>query len=538
MQDARRNASAHCLRNRSARPGCARRLLRRVALATPILSALALLLIPAIAFARAGGGEGYHGGGGGHGRGGGGGGGGGGGDGFWIVYYLIRLLFTHPLIGIPVLIIAILLYIKFQNQSGVDLSGGGGGGFTPMNRPSAPLRGPQLEAALASIRTNDTAFDPYAFFERVRPAFVKIQLAWWRQDLTEVRAFISDGVHERFLLQLAEQRDAGWRDHLDNIRVNAIDIAQIESDGVYDVVFLRIAASAVDFRESISTGQRLSGSNAPENFVEIWSFVRRRGARTRSGTTGLMEGNCPNCGAPIEMNQSANCTHCKALLRSGEYDWVLAEITQEVEWNRNVHTNLPGMDALRQRDPDFNAVELEDLASVIFWRKATADRQGKIDPLRKMALPTFSDQYARALAPQPNGRWFMGECAVGSVQLKGLLLGSPMDRAVVEIRWNGKQYISMPGAPARVAGNEVLFHSLFTLSRKAGSMTDVGKGISSAHCPTCGAPDPGGATNACEYCGTVLNDGAHGWVLSDVSNRADADGQRILQELQIQPYPQ
>ena len=32
------------------------------------------------------------------------------------------------------------------------------------------------------------------------------------------------------------------------------------------------------------------------------------------------------------MNQSANCTHCQALLRSGEYDWVLTEITQESEW--------------------------------------------------------------------------------------------------------------------------------------------------------------------------------------------------------------
>jgi len=131
----------------------------------------------------------------------------------------------------------------------------------------------------------------------------------------------------------------------------------------------------------------------------------------------------------------------------------------------------------------------------------------------------------------------MGDCAVGSVQLKGVMLGSPMDRAVVEIRWNGKQYLSMAGAPPRVAGNEVLFHSLFTLSRKAGAVTDIGKGISSAHCPTCGAPDPGGATNSCEYCGTVLNDGAHGWVLSDVSNRADADGQQILRELQVQPIP-
>lgn len=37
--------------------------------------------------------------------------------------------------------------------------------------------------------------------------------------------------------------------------------------------------------------------------------------------------------------------------------------------------------------------------------------------------------------------------------------------------------------------------------------------VSSAHCPKCGAPETRDESNACEYCGEVLNDGARNWVL-------------------------
>ena len=79
-----------------------------------------------------------------------------------------------------------------------------------------------------------------------------------------------------------------------------------------------------------------------------------------------MEGHCPNCGAPIDINQNANCQHCKAFLRSGEYDWVLCEITQECEWQATKTTNLPGIQQTVERDPDFNTQELEDRTSVMF----------------------------------------------------------------------------------------------------------------------------------------------------------------------------
>jgi hypothetical protein len=58
--------------------------------------------------------------------------------------------------------------------------------------------------------------------------------------------------------------------------------------------------------------------------------------------------------------------------------------------------------------------------------------------------------------------------------------------------------------------------SLFILGRKPGVKSDFDRGVSSAHCPNCGAPENEQVSDACPFCGAVLNDGASAWVLLDV----------------------
>ena len=495
-------------------------------------AALILLCAVAQAWGRAGGGEGYHGGGGGGGGHGGGGGGGGGGDGSGIVWLLIQLLFQYPAIGVPVLVIVVVLAIVYFKQQSNP------GAFTGANVVPRDANGnPAMDGItsadwLASLRQHDPAFDEAAFGQRVAVAFNKIQAAWCAQDLRSVRPFISDGVYERFLLQIAEQRDEGYRDYMEGLRIFDLKTTEVECDGIYDEIAVRIRAVSVDYRISLTTGQRVFGSGSSEEFEEVWTFLRRQGALTRTGKPGLIEGHCPNCGAPVEMNQSANCDHCKALLRSGEYDWVLTEITQHCEWDGVRHRKIPGVAELRSRDPDFNAAGIEDQASVAFWRVATADRLGKVDPIRKVASPLMVKSYEAMLHPPPGQpRTFWADCAVGSVRLIGVIAGDADDRAVVEVDWNGKRFAVQPGQPPRPAGDEVLFHTLLVFCRHHDVKTEVGKGVSSAHCPSCGAPESGGASNACEFCGTVLTDGAHGWVLTEFLPRLDPRAQAMLNQL-------
>src|SRR5262249_37925984 len=103
---------------------------------------------------------------------------------------------------------------------------------------------------------------------------------------------------------------------------------------------------------------------------------------------------------------------------------------------------------------------------------------------------------------------------------------------VVEVRWSGKRVLLAPNGTFRVLQENHLEYSLYVLWRQPGTRTDAGKGISSAHCPSCGAPQSNSASPACDFCGAVLNDGSNGWVLVDIANRADPRGAQLMTSLQ------
>jgi hypothetical protein len=481
-----------------------------------------LLLLPAYVAARAGGGEGYSGGGGG----GHGGGGGGGGNGTLIID-LIFFCLSHPTIGVPLLIVIVVAVIYFQMTSANQPGGG----------VSAPnlMRGPVTEP-IDAIRQHDPAFDPAAFCNRVGAGFLKLQTAWCGQTLQEVRPFISDGIHERFSLQFAEQQADGYRDRMDNVGIDQIMICDGRSDDIYDEVSVRIVAHAADYKVSLRGGLPVAPGSPIriEPFAEIWSFLRRRGSATVPGKPGLLEGNCPNCGAPIELNESANCANCHALLRSGQYDWVLSEITQDSEWQPGAAQRTPGLVELRKLDADLNVQSLEDRVSVIFWRKSAADRLGKLDPMFKVTSPAYGKTYAGRLKPTADGsRNYYGHCAVGAVNVLGFMSGADVDRALVEVKWSGVKLLVRAGGVPQLNEPNFPHRTLFVLMRKAGSKTDVAKGISSAHCPSCGAPENGGIGGACEYCGAALNDGSNGWVLDNLMSFDDPAAMELLRQLNI-----
>lgn len=473
-----------------------------------------VLLMPATLLGRAGGGEAYgggFGGSGGFGGGGFGGGGfgGGGGDGVDLIV-LFKLLFVeHPAIGISLTLVVLALF-WWEAHSTNKLRR-----RRVIRRGAAVLNRAAQDRAIAQLRQRDPDFDINAFYSRCCDAFRRIQAAWCAQDLSTVRPFISDGIAERFSLQFDEQRDMGERNQMDRTAIHRMSVAAVQSGPVFDVLSVRIVASAVDYYVSLQSGRRLRGSTKPQEFVEVWSWLRRRGVKTRTGN-GLIEGNCPNCGALVELNQWSNCKHCGALLRSGEYDWVLAEITQECEW-RMPTGPVPGVAELREVDPEFNLQAMEDRASVVFWRWAAAQRLGNVAPLWKVADEQWCQQEQTRLdriARDGNGsRRYVGQCAVGSVEIVGILHEEGVHRALVEVRWSGRHFRSMSGYAPQPEGTEVLARTMFVFEREAWVRTDADKSLSSAHCPSCGAPESGEASDACAFCGTTANRTRLGWVL-------------------------
>ena len=472
-----------------------------------ILLLIVFVFAVSIVWARAGGSGGYGG------SSGGGGGGGGGGIGY-LYYILIRLAIEYPVIGVPLLIVATVLFIKFGKKAK-------GGHETRTISKARELTGTQDKQKTqdASIKVRDPAFSEGALLKRVDTAFVEIQKSWSSQDLSNVRQFISDGINERFSIQFDIQKEEGYRNDMSNIEVISSKIVGVECSDHFDIIHLEIHASANDRNVEISTGKLIKlNSSAP--FAEYWTFLRKPGAKTLRGN-GLIEGFCPNCGAPLELSDTGTCENCGSFIISGEYDWLLTEITQLSEWNIVDPDSIPGYAAIVRRDPGFSTELIEDTASMIFWRVMRSWFEHDTAPADKVALPSFLKllEIQHSNASERGKNFFFYRPAVGAVEIQTITPGisGGMSKIEVLIKWSARNAVRKENGKIEITGRKTIRPEVFTLVRKHNVKTDVKQSFRSSHCPGCGAPMGKAEGGECEYCGKPLNDGSSSWILESVN---------------------
>ncbi|MGQ0504742.1 MAG: TIM44-like domain-containing protein [Myxococcaceae bacterium] len=468
-----------------------------------------LLLLSSAALARVGGGENYQ-------------GernsrdGGGDGGGAEIIIYLIALAFDHPVIGVPLLVGVVALLLMRSR-----------GSPTVQTRKAFEQREAELRTQVSPsdvtgwvnrLRLRDPEFDLAPLHEKVRKLFLDTQQAWFRRDLTSVRPFISDATFQRLTVQLKLMDRQGVRDAVTDAEVLDLQLIGLDQSDWFDSVHIRVRAQLrdADAPSSANDAQALEAARrAPiERFTEVWTFVRKPGAKTKVGRD-LYQGKCPNCGAPYQGGASNACEFCKAIVNSGNYDWTLSEITQGSEHIRH-YPIVDGLLEARQADPALNLEVLEDRASLVFWKWIEAQTLGVAGRMAKLSIAAFQttlQEELSALAQQKRRKVFL-ECAVGAATVKLLRpRRGELDEAHVEIRWSAKMGIGgvdqalpeLPTVPQRW---------VFTLVRKNGATTNVDNGVSTSRCPSCNAPLTDSLTPACEFCKTPLSSGERDWVLA------------------------
>lgn len=463
-------------------------------------SAFLLLFAAADAFARAGGGGGYHGS---SSYSSSGGGGGGGGGGVYLLFLYLQFVFDYPQIGVPLTLF--ILYILYSSNTG-----------RVENREatidSTITRGAEAEVstrrgeALAVIRARDPGFDEAAFLRRAAGAFLAIQEAWSLQDLSRARAFISDGVYERFSRQIAEYKSRGIRNRMTDVKVLETEALGYLTGPHFDAVYVKVKASAVDEVVALDGDKVLSGG--PDVFSEVWTLLRRPGAKTLA-RPGLLEGHCPSCGAPLEIADAAQCAACKVWVNSAEHDWVLTGVTQVSEWAfPSPDREVTGWDAMRESDPALSLEALEDRAAAAFWRWLDARRRADVAPLRGIA----DDEFV-ASAGAFTGE-FERDAAVGAVETVAFEKGEDFDKAHVQVRWEADRMIHGSGGDI-FQGRARRTHYL-VFRRKSGATSDLKAGLRAMRCPSCGAAPEEADSARCAYCGHAFNDGSVSWVLTAV----------------------
>jgi hypothetical protein len=360
-------------------------------------------------------------------------------------------------------------------------------------------------AHLARIRAADPAFEPDAFVQRAIAAFAAVDDGLNSGDLERARLFMSDGMHESFLRLLAERAERGVRERISELQLRAAEPVGYLSGPHYDAVY--VSFSGVVREELVKAEGAEVVAGGKDDFTEVWTFLRRRGAKTRA-KPGPIEGFCPSCGAPLKIADAGRCGACSSWVDSAEHDWILTEITRFEAWAfPDPDREVGGWKALTLADPDLSLPEVEDRAAAVFWRWLDARRREDPAPLAGVATPEFLAGLAF------DGR-FEREAQVAGVETTACQARADFDRVHVQVSWTADQMRREPGREPVFLRRETRTF-FFIFRRRAGTPTDAHKGLHSARCPSCGATPREPDLAACGYCGHAFNDGSLTWVLDD-----------------------
>lgn len=397
---------------------------------------------------------------------------------------------------------------------------GGLRGLATIKLGSKKARLKQMEQALDAIQEADPNFDLEEFCDAASSAFATVDKAIDEGDLDQIRAFVSDGIHQRFAFRLDEEASLGRSRRTEKLTLTQIAPVEISSaknnQNAFEVISLKITGQAMrEYRMQEGTSE--IAVDVPESIAEVWTFLRRRGAKTKSKDFGSVNGQCPNCGADVSVNQWEKCPSCGSTVRSGEHGWVLSEISDQSSWRITKPFKMSS--ATRywiKEDRGFSSHYLEDRASVIFFRKFLADRLGTIDALGKVATDRFCEGYEKKLQPDRLGnRTIFLEPRILAADVSGVIAEEPYDKALMHIRWTARRGIDRSGQIV-LEKEPVQTSTMMVLVRKHGAKTRIERTITSSHCPKCGAPESNNASHACEFCQTVLNDGTLEWTMADM----------------------
>ncbi len=201
------------------------------------------------------------------------------------------------------------------------------GELFPARHARAMQAASPVDVGLAAIQAHDPAFQLEQFTQQVQRVFFMVQEGWSERKPEMSRQVMADALWQEQRDQIQGYVDGHRRNMLDYLAVSNIWPVAAHSDGRFDTVTVRIVAACTDYDVDDKTGRVVRGDRQVQQWEEDWTFQRSSQAQTKTGGTTLGS-KCPNCGAPLDVDLAGACRYCKALIMSGDYDWVLARISQ------------------------------------------------------------------------------------------------------------------------------------------------------------------------------------------------------------------
>ena len=466
-----------------------------------------LFIISINIFAAAGGAGGGH-------SGGGGSSGGGSGDGgaiFYLIYYLMRAIFMLPF-PLNIIVLAIVVFVIYKVAKSYQAVSG----LNQIPNYANTTNAVSKQDKIPSDFTNrNPDFNKDEFKQKIRTAYVAIQEAWMQQNLSKVRKWISDGVYQRFNTQFIMMKYLDQVNEIANINIQEVFIDDVELDGNYEIMHVGIKATMYDAFESKKYPKLNDGG--PLQLLEFWSFIKKSGVKEKDL---YHTNNCPNCGGnlPDDGGETAKCPYCSTITYLGDYDWILAEISQPDDYyNANNKYQKQGKFSKQIRaqigeKQDFSLQLLEDKTSNGYMQIMTALVGKKPAIARRFVSDKLFDKITNqinATAPFVFYRlYFNNVTAFDYYRENG------KDNIVVAIKASTQKITNIDTNMPKYEYNITANDEVVIMSRDINA--GIPQGSLYAHsCPNCGAPVKDTIDTTCSYCQAQLNSTKYEWIISD-----------------------
>ena len=179
---------------------------------------------------------------------------------------------------------------------------------------------------MREYQTLDPDFREAAFRERLSNLYVQLQDAWHDRDLESVRPYLTDALYNQGDRQLNEMRRSKITPVTERIAVLEVKLLGFYEEAGMDHIKARLKTRIIAYEVHDTSGKVISGSKKREKFMEYeWDLCRKTGTGTGS-KDGAKSVVCPQCGAPLNINQTAKCPYCGSVVTVDNADWALDNI--------------------------------------------------------------------------------------------------------------------------------------------------------------------------------------------------------------------
>ncbi len=232
-------------------------------------------------------------------------------------------------------VIALIIFLVIIGSGFVPSKKKGKSSSNRRQQPAGASKTPDSKLQpISALQARDPQFSAAAVEETIANVYVRMQQAWTAGNFEPMRPYFSNTLFSQFSNQLAGLTKQGKVNHVDNIAVLECAVRGWYETNGFEYLVLKVRTRITDYTVDKS-GNVVGGFTDAESYMEYeYTLERPAGTLTTEQTAQTEAGECPNCGAPINLAQSAKCEYCGSVIESKRFTWVISiikGISQRIE---------------------------------------------------------------------------------------------------------------------------------------------------------------------------------------------------------------